>query len=403
MSDEAKPVARVYLDNAATTRLAPEVREAMEPFLDACYYNPSAVYAPALEAAAAVSRAREQVAALIGAQEKEVHFTSGATESNNWALMGALLAGGRRGIVVSAIEHHAVLDAAHALTGAPWNASVCVLPVDSGGRINPADLADAVNGDTAIVSIMHANNEIGTVQPVRELSEIAHAAGALFHTDAVQSAGKIAVDVNEFGADLLSLSAHKLHGPKGIGALYIRKGVRLPPLFYGGSQEFGQRPGTSNVPGIAGFGKAAELAAAQVRDGAEAARQRELLQRLWRSCAAAVPGLRRNSPVDGGLPNILNMCVPDAEGEALLLYLDMAGICVASGSACSSRNLEPSHVLRAIGVPAEEAHGALRISLSRYTTTDDVAAMERAFADVVRRVQAMSARFRAVPQKDWQP
>ncbi len=397
------PITRIYLDNAATTPLAPEAREAMLPYLGEAFHNPSAVYAPALETARAVSRSRERVAALIGAEAKEIVFTSGATESNNWALTGALLAGKRRGIVISAIEHPSVLETARALTGAPWHAGLTVLPVDAQGRVDPRDLCTAVNDGTAIVSIMHANNEIGTLQPVRELSEIARAAGALFHTDAVQSTGKIKVDVQELGADLLSLSGHKLHGPKGIGALYIRRGARLPALLQGGSQEFGLRPGTSNVPGIAGLGMAAELAAARVREGREEQRQQALLSQLWRSIAAAVPDLRRNSPATGSLPNILNLCVPGAEGEALLLYLDMAGFCVASGSACSSRNLEPSHVLSAIGVPPEAALGALRISISHDTTAADIAALERELPKVVDRVRQLNASFCAAPQAERRP
>jgi cysteine desulfurase len=384
----------VYLDNAATTRVAPEVRAAMLPTLESAWGNPAALYSLGTEAARLVDEARERVARLVGAAEPtEICFTGGGTESNNWALAGVLAASRRRRLVVSAIEHHAVLEPAAALKRLGLAEEVTVLPVDAEGRLDPDDLHAALSAETALVSIMHANNEIGTVQPVAELAALAHEAGALFHTDAVQTVGKLPVAVQEWGVDLLSLSAHKFHGPKGAGALYRRRGVRLEPLLHGGGQEAGQRSGTVNVPGVVGLGAAAELA----RKGREeeAPRLRALADRLWREVEAAVPRVRRNGAPEGCLPGLLHLTVAGAEGEAMVMYLDRDyGICCSTGSACATGRTGPSHVLRALGRPDEEARGSLRFSFSRTTTEAEVLTAARALPEVIGKVRAMSPTWR---------
>ena len=386
---------RIYFDNAATTPPAPEVAEAMRPFLAGDVANPSALYRGGQENAERIGLARRGVARLIGADEQEIIFTSGATESNNWVLYNAALSGRRRRIIVSAIEHHAILEPARALTQPPFNIELTILPTDRRGIVDPAQLRAAIDDNTALVSVMHANNETGALQPVQELARIAHEAGALFHTDAVQSAGKIPLAVRDIDADFASLSAHKLHGPKGIGALYCRAGVRLRPLLAGGSQEYGLRAGTSNTAAIVGFGAAAELASSALAGGD--CPHREIVASLWRSLCGEITGLHLNTPLDSALPGYLNFSVEGADGETLMMYLDMEGFCVATGSACSARDLNPSHVLLAMGRTPELARGALRITLSRYNTAIEAARLAEVLPPLVIKSRELGARLRAVP------
>ncbi len=377
----------IYLDNAATTRPAPEVVEAMLPYLGELFGNPSSKYYGVGQITrAAVQKARQQVGRLIGVNNisdnpddpYEIYFTSGGTESDNWALKGAVMCKSKKHIITSAFEHHAVLETAEMLEKS-LGCNVCakqtacevtILPVDSTGLVNPDDLRKALRDETAIVSIMHANNEIGTIQPIKELAAITHERGALFHTDAVQTVGKIPVDVNDLGVDLLSMSGHKFHGPKGIGALYIRKGTRLDPFLNGGGQERALRAGTHNVAGIVGMGVACELAMKNME--AEAKRERALVETLWQGLSDRIPKIHRNGHPEIRLPGTLNVRFEGAEGEAILMYMDMMGVQVSSGSACSTGDIKPSHVLLAIGVKQEEAHGSIRFSLSHDTTAEDI-------------------------------
>lgn len=381
----------IYLDNAATTRTDPEVLEAMRPFFCEHYGNAATLYQAGNAASKAVEKAREQVAELLGALPEEVFFTSGGTESDNWAFSGSvcgeMCGRGHKHIITSAVEHHAVLETVSFMErhlGCP----ATFLPVDAYGAVSPDALREALRPETALVSVMHANNEIGTVQPVAELAALARQKGALFHTDAVQSVGKIPVNVRELGVDMLSLSAHKFHGPKGVGAMYIRKGVRLSPFMHGGAQERKRRAGTSNVPGIVGLGKAAELAGRHLET--ECKRQAALVEKLWEGLNDRIPKIRRNGHPANRVPNLLNLCVSGIEGEAILLQLDMYGIAISSGSACTTGSLEPSHVLLAIGLPAEVAHGSARFSLSRETTERDIERVIEVMPKVAANLRAMS-------------
>lgn len=385
----------IYLDNAATTPLSSTALEAMLPYLREDYGNASAkYYEKGKRCRRALCKARQQIAALINAEPpldedkpSEIVFTSGATESNNWVLKSAADATKKRHYITSSFEHHAVLETCEHLAKI-GQIELTVLPVDSTGLVDPADLKQALRSDTGLVSIMLANNEVGTLQPVRELAEIAHAGGALFHTDAVQAVGKIPVDVKELGVDFLSLSSHKFYGPKGIGALFIRKGLRLEPLMHGGGQEHHKRAGTYNVAGIVGMGAAAQEA--QETLVAEAERQRGLVERLWQGLSAATPKITRNGHPDKRLPGILNVRFQGAEGEAVLLRLDMFGIQVASGSACSTDSLEPSHVLLALGIVQEDAHGSIRLSLGKQTTAEDIEKVIKIMPDQIRLIREMS-------------
>lgn len=389
VSGTAMKTDEIYLDNAATTRVHPEVFEAMRPYFCDAYANAATLYAPGVQAGRALEEARAAVASLIGASDPaEIVFTSGATESINWAIRSVLEGtGGKPHAVTSAIEHHAVLHPLEWLAK-EGRIDLTVLPADETGLVSPDALREALRPETALVSIMHANNEIGTVEPVAELAALAREAGALFHADICQTVGKIPLDVQALGADLASLSAHKFHGPKGVGALYIRKGVRLPPLLRGGGQEKNRRAGTSNVPGIVGLRKAAELAAAKME--AEGPRQRDLVERLWAGLSDALPKIRRNGHPDKRIPGLLSVCVEGAEGEAILLRMDMYGIRVSSGSACTTGSLDPSHVLLAIGLPAEIAHGSVRFSMSAETTEADVDRVLETMPKVVEGLRAMS-------------
>jgi len=379
---------RIYLDNAATTQLDEVVLEQMLPWLRERYGNASSVYQTGREARKAVEEARRQVARALNCTASEVFFTGSGTESDNWAIKGAAWAHQDKGrhIVSTAIEHHAVLHTLQALEKQGF--SVTYVPVNEFGRISPEDIRAAVRDDTILVSVMAANNEIGTLQPIAQIGQIAKAQGVLFHTDAVQAVGAVPVDVENWQVDLLSLSAHKFHGPKGAGALYVRKGVRLEPLLHGGAQERNRRAGTENLPGIVGLGKAIELACEDIEGKAQAVT--ELRDMLIAGILADIPQVRLNGDPVHRLPNNVNISVRFVEGEVLLLRLDLAGIAASSGSACTSGSLDPSHVLLAIGLPHEIAHGSLRLSLSKKTTREEVEEVLRVLGEVVRKLREMS-------------
>jgi cysteine desulfurase len=362
---------RVYFDYNATTPLAPEVVDAIVASTRDLFGNASSVHAFGQQAKAALDEARSAAAALIGADTSEVVFTAGGTEANNFALRGAaeaLEATGRRHIVASAIEHESVLNTLKALARRGWRTTL--VPVGRSGVVEPQRIQDALADDTAIVSVMQANNEIGTIQPIAEISSIAHARGALMHTDAVQSAGKVPVDVRRLGVDLLSLSAHKFNGPKGAGALWIRRGTRLHPILTGGKHERNRRAGTENVPGIVGLGVAARLAAAKLDK--EGARLAALRDRLEAGVLEAVPGSCVNGAGAERVPNTTNISFDRVEAESLLIALDLEGVAVSTGSACSSGTLEPSHVLRAMGLPTHRTQNSLRFSLGLFSTEAEV-------------------------------
>jgi len=378
----------VYMDHAATTPVRPEVVEAMLPYFSERFGNPSSLYALAREAKEAVEEARGRVAAAIGGRPEEVFFTSGGTESDNWAVKGVAAALRKRGdhIITSAIEHHAVLHPCEVLEKQGYR--VTYLPVDEFGRVNPGAVEDAVTDRTILVSVMAANNEIGTVQPVAEIGRIAHDHGVLFHTDAVQAIGAFPVDVDAMGADLLALSAHKFGGPKGIGALYIRRGTRIESLVHGGGQERGRRAGTENVPGIVGLGRAIELATADIEGHNR--RIAAMRDRLVRGVLGSIPDTRLNGHPKERLPNNANFSFRYVEGESILLLLDAHGICASTGSACSSASLEPSHVLLAIGLPHEEAHGSLRLTLGDANTGEDIDHVLSVLPEVIGRLRQIS-------------
>ncbi|MGH9805589.1 MAG: cysteine desulfurase NifS [Candidatus Acidiferrales bacterium] len=361
---------RVYLDHNATTPLAPEVLRAMTPYLTEEFGNASSIHSVGQRARAGVEQARSQVAALIGAREKEIVFTSGGTEADNMAIRGVVGASerARKHIVTSAIEHHAVLNTCQALE--TEGVSVTYVPVSSGGVVDPEDVRRALTPDTVLISIMHANNELGTVQPIAAIGALAREREIPFHTDAVQSAGKLPLAVKELGVDLLSLSAHKIYGPKGVGALYIRRNLPLKPLFFGGHHERDRRAGTENVAGIVGLGAAAELAAAHFREDGErlAALRDELEKRLLER----VPHIGVNGDRARRTSNTTNLHFDFVEGEPLVIALDLKGIAVSTGAACSSGAVEPSHVLTAIGLAPERARSSLRFSLGRSTTKEEI-------------------------------
>ena len=379
---------RIYMDNAATTRVTEPVVQAMLPYLTDVFGNPSSVHGFGRDARRALDNAREQVAAALGAKANEIYFTGCGTESDNWAIRGAAYARKEKGnhIITSAIEHHAVLHTCQWLEKRGFE--VTYLPVDEFGRVSVSDVEKAITDKTILISIMAANNEIGTLQPIAEIGKIAKEKKILFHTDAVQAVGAIPIDVNELNVDMLSMSAHKFHGPKGIGALYIRKGVRVDGFMHGGAQERGQRAGTENLPGIVGMGKAIELATANLAENA--ARETRLRDRLIDGIMAAIPDIRLNGHRTERLPNNVNISFRYVEGEALLLRLDLAGIAGSSGSACTSGSLDPSHVLLAIGLPHEIAHGSLRLSLGTETTDEEVDYVLEKLPEIVSILRAMS-------------
>ena len=382
---------RIYMDNAATTRVKPEVLEAMLPYYGEVFGNPSTIYYYGREAHKALDHARQQVAAAIGADKDEIYFTSCGTESGNWAIKGAAFAHQKKGnhIITSVIEHHAVLHTCGWLEKHGFE--VTYLPVDEYGRVNPADVEKAITDQTILISIMFANNEIGTIQPIAEIAKTARAHNILFHTDAVQAVGAVPINVHELGVDMLSLSGHKFYAPKGVGALYIRRGVRIDTHQHGGAQERGKRGGTENMAQIVGLGKAIELATADVEGHAK--KLAHMRDRLIDGILAEIPEVRLNGHRTERLPNNVNVSIRYIEGEALLLRLDLAGIAASSGSACTSGSLDPSHVLLAIGLPHEIAHGSLRLSLGDFNTEHDVDVVLEKLPQIVSTLREMSPLF----------
>jgi cysteine desulfurase len=378
----------IYMDYAATTPTDQRVVEAMLPYFGEIYGNPSSLHGFGQEARAAMEGARAKIAAFLGAKPAEIVFTSGGTESDNFAIKGVAWANRKKGdhVITSAIEHHAVLETCRFLEKEGFR--VTYLPVDGDGLVDPADVVKAITDRTILISIMHANNEIGTIQPIAEIGRIAKGKGICFHTDAVQTFGHLPFTVDELNIDLLSASAHKLYGPKGMGLLYIRKGTRITPLVHGGDQESGRRASTQNVPGIVGFGKAVELAAATLHE--EVVRLTSLRDRFIQGIFERIDGIRLNGHPVRRLPNNINLSVESIEGEGMILSLDMMGIACSTGSACSSSSLEPSHCLLAIGLPHELSHGSLRFSLGMYTKEGDIDAVLEALPQVVGRLRAMS-------------
>lgn len=396
-----KAMNRVYLDYNATTPVAPEVLDAMLPYFCADFGNASSIHTFGQNARAAVEAAREQVAALIGARAQEIFFTSGGTESDNHAIFGMVsssstspssLASSRSArphIITSFVEHEAVLNACQALE--KQGVDVTYLHVDQDGSVNLEDLRAALRKETVLITIMHANNELGTVQPLEEIGRVAKQADVYFHTDAVQSAGKTPIDVERFQLDLLSLSGHKLYAPKGIGALYVRGGTRLKQLLYGGHHQRGVRPGTENVAGIVGLGKAAEIARHSLANDAK--RLTALRDQLEHGLLRRVPHSRINGGHAVRTPNTANLVFPGVEGEALLIALDLRGLACSTGAACSSGAVEPSHVLTAIGLPAEEARASLRFSLGRHTTQADIDFAMQVIPAVVAQLRQLSPTY----------
>jgi cysteine desulfurase len=385
----AETVQRTYLDHNATTPLLPAVIDRMTAVLREEFGNPSSVHHFGQQAKAAVDDARSEVAGLIGADPSEVLFTSGGTEGDNIAIRGAaeaLEATGRKHLVASAIEHEAVLNTLKALARRGWRTTL--LPVDQSGIVSPATLREALADDTALVSVMHANNEIGTIQPIFDLARLAHERGALFHTDAVQSAGKIPVNVKELGIDMLSLSAHKFYGPKGVGALWIRRGLRVLPLMTGGRQERSRRAGTENVPGIVGMGTAAALAAGKMEQ--EAKRLAALRNRLETGILRAVPGTAVNGALDRRVSNTTNISFDRVEAESLLIALDLEGVAVSTGSACSSGTLEPSHVLKAMGFNAHRTQNSIRFSLGAGNTEPEIDRVIAVLPGIVEKLRSLT-------------
>ncbi len=379
---------RIYADNAATTKVAPEVVDAMLPYFTETYGNPSSIYNEGRTARVAVEKAREQVANAIGASPKEIYFTGSGSEADNWALRSTARALSKKGnhIITSAVEHHAVLHTCQDLEKQGFE--VTYLPVDKYGMVSPDDVKAAIKDTTIMISIMFANNEIGTIMPIAEIGIIAKEAGVVFHTDAVQAVGNVEIDVKAMNIDMLSLTAHKFHGPKGCGALYVRQGVKLMSFITGGAQERMRRAGTENVPGIVGLGKAIELATANIKEKQE--KLIALRDRYIKKVLETVPYSRLNGHPTERLAGNANISFEYIEGEGLLLSLDMKGIAASSGSACTSGSLDPSHVLLAIGLKHEQAHGSLRTSFGEDTTVEDIDYMVDAIAEIVARLRSMS-------------
>ncbi len=378
----------VYADNAATTKLSPAVLEAMMPYLTEEYGNPSSLYRFGNHAKRAIEQARKEVADVLGAEPFEILFTGGGTEADNWVkeIMRSLKARGKNHFITSAVEHHALLHSAQRLQKEGFE--VTFIPVDREGQIDPEQVRAAIRPETGLVSIMFANNEIGTIYPIKEIGAICRQAGVLFHADAVQAAGHLPINVKEMNIDLLSLSAHKFHGPKGVGAFYCRRGIPLPSLIDGGAQERSKRAGTENVAGIVGLGAALRLANEEMSEAS--ARVSAMRDRLIDGILQTVPMCRLNGPRHNRLPGNCNISFLGIEGESLLLRLDLAGIAASSGSACASSSLDPSHVLLAIGLPHEVAHGSVRLSLSDYNTEEDVDYILEKLPEIVSTLRSMS-------------
>ncbi|MBN2026291.1 MAG: cysteine desulfurase NifS [Actinobacteria bacterium] len=379
---------RIYLDHAATAPFHPEVTEAMLPYLGERFGNPSSIYSEGREARKAVEAARSQVADALGADPSEIFFTSGGTEADNLAVIGTARANRERGdhIVTTVIEHHAVLEPCHYLENEGFRATY--LSVNSAGIVDPEELREAITPSTLLVSVMYANNEVGTVQPIEQISAICREAGVYLHTDAVQGVGALDVDVNRLGVDMLSVSAHKLYGPKGTGCLYVRKGTKLQSIILGGGQEKRIRSGTENVAGIVGFGAAMRLAVREWKQRSE--HVRPLRDRLIDGILQGIPYTRLNGDRESRLPNNVNVLFDFIEGEAICLKLDFQGIAASTGSACSSESGEASHVLLALGIPLEEAHGSLRLTLGRENTTEDVDYVLEKLTPIIEELRQMS-------------
>jgi cysteine desulfurase len=378
----------IYVDHAATTYIKPEVFEAMKPYLTELYGNPSSIYYLGRESKKAIDEARSQIAYCLGAHPQEIYFTGSGTEADNWAIKGTAYANRKKGkhIITSMIEHHAVLESFEFLRKEGFE--VTYLPVDKNGFVNPADLEKAIRPDTTLVSIMYANNEIGTIQPIKELAGIAKEKGVIFHTDAVQAMGNIPVNVKDLGVDLLSMSAHKFYGPKGVGCLYVRKGVQLEGFMHGGAQERKKRAGTENVSGIIGMAAALKLAYENLDKYNE--HLSKLSSRLIDKVFERIPHVRLNGDRYKRLPGNVNFSFEFIEGESLLLMLDMKGIQASSGSACTSGSLDPSHVLLAIGLPHEIAHGSLRITFGEKNTEEEVDYIVDCLEEIVAKLRQMS-------------
>jgi len=379
---------KVYLDHSATTPLRPEVLEAILPYLKDRFGNASSIHGFGRDVKVALEEAREKVAEIIGAAPSEVFFNSGGTESDNLAVKGTAFANRKKGkhIITSQIEHHAVLESCKFLEKEGFE--VTYLPVDSRGLVDPDDLKKTVRDDTTLVSIMYVNNEVGTIQPIQELCTIVKEKGAYFHTDAVQSVGKIRTDVQTLKVDMLSMSGHKMYGPKGVGALYVRKGVRITPWMHGGHHERSRRAGTENVPGIVGFARALELMSQEMDD--QSRHMKNLTETFYRTLAESIPDVVLHGDSDKRIPNILSLSFKGVEGESVILSLDMKGVAVASGSACTSGALEPSHVLSAMRVPPEVAQGAVRFSFGRGNTMEDVEYVTSLLPEIVQRLRSIS-------------
>ncbi|MDO5388512.1 MAG: cysteine desulfurase NifS [Clostridia bacterium] len=377
-----------YFDNAATTQVRPEVAEAMIPYFTESFGNPSSIYKIAQKNKNAVEHGREQVANAINAEVNEIYFTAGGSEADNWAIKGIAESYANKGkhIITSCIEHHAVLHTCEYLETKGYE--VTYLPVDEYGMISIEDLKNAIRKDTILITIMFANNEIGTIEPIKEIGAIARENGIIFHTDAVQAVGHIKIDVKEMNIDMLSMSGHKFYGPKGIGALYIKKGIKLNPLIHGGAQERRRRAGTENVPGIVGMGLAAELATKEL--DTEIPRLTALRDKLIKEILEKVPYSRLNGHPVNRLPGNANISFEFIEGEGILLLLDYKGICASSGSACTSGSLDPSHVLLAIGLPHEKAHGSVRLSMGHFTTEEQVDYVIKEIPPIIERLRQMS-------------
>ena len=378
----------IYLDNAATTKTAPEVVEAMLPYFSEYYGNPSSIYTFAAKNKEVETQQREKIAQILGAKTNEIYFTAGGTEADNWALKATAEAYEKKGkhIITTKIEHHAILHTCQYLEGKGFE--VTYLDVDEYGLVNPEELEQAIRPDTILISVMFANNEIGTIEPIKEIGEIASRYGVLFHTDAVQAFGQVPINVDEFHIDMLSASGHKLNGPKGIGFLYIRKGVKIRSFIHGGAQERKRRAGTENVPGIVGLGTAARRAAETMKERAE--KESTLRDYLIKRVLDEIPYTRLNGHPQKRLPNNANFSFEFIEGESMLIRLDMAGVCASSGSACTSGSLDPSHVLLAIGLPHEKAHGSLRLTLGEETTKEELDYVVDQLKVIVKELRDMS-------------
>ncbi len=378
----------IYADNAATTQVSEEVLNAMMPYFRTAYGNASSIYAMGRDAKRAVELSREKVAKAIGADTSEIYFTSCGSESDNWAIRGIcerMAAKNKKHIITSVFEHHAILHTCQDMEKKGWE--VTYVPVSDKGLVNPEDIKNAIREDTALVTIMFANNEIGTIQPIEEIAAICREKKVIFHTDAVQAVGHVEIDVHKMGIDLLSLSGHKIHAQKGVGALYVKKGIALPNLLHGGAQERNKRAGTENVPAIVGLGTAIEIACSNIAEKAEivTARRNRLIDGILE-----LSHTRLNGDRDKRLPGNLNISIEGIEGESLLLMLDMNGICASSGSACTSGSLDPSHVLLSLGLKHEVAHGSLRLSIDESTTDEDVDYILEVVPKVVNRLREMS-------------